>query len=242
MIENSQIPDGWTDSAGYIKAYQKDEQIDEVVALLSLDQASALVDIGCGNGAFAVAAAAAYPLCQVRALDPLESAVEECRRRAGAAGLTNIQAQCASANGLPLPDGAADRALMRNVLHHVAHADDAFAEIARVLRPGGRLVLEAPCNPGDAALGRLISEIHLLMDDSHTRTYLQPQAIAAGLAAHGIVPQSVHCWPYTFRMSPDQVDLIRKHRAEDRLCLRQEADQPWTIQLSLVRVVGVRDA
>jgi ArsR family transcriptional regulator len=42
---------------------------------------------------------------------------------------------------LPLPDAVADVALCTLVLHHVADPGQVFAEVRRVLRPGGRLAL-----------------------------------------------------------------------------------------------------
>ena len=129
---------------------------------------------------------------------------------------------------------------MRNVLHHIADPHAAYTEISRVLRPIGLLLLEAPCNPGDDALGRLISDIHMFMDDSHRRTYHRPEAISSALASHGIVTESVQQWPYRPGMSEQQVALIRNHRAEEALQLSQGSDGRWTIELSLVRILGRR--
>ena len=41
---------------------------------------------------------------------------------------------------MPLPDGAGDRILMINVLHHIYDEPAALAEVARLLAPGGLLV------------------------------------------------------------------------------------------------------
>ena len=237
MVENRGIRDGWTDHAGYTRRYQSEEQIREVLGLLELADARGFVDIGCGNGASAVPVAVRHPECDVWALDPLETAVAECERRAAEAGVANLHAEVASANAIPLPDATVDRALMRNVLHHVADADAAYAEIARILRPSCLLLLEAPCNPGDDGLGALISDIHMLMDDSHRRTYHRPEAISAGLARHGIATEGVKQWPYWPGMSERQVELIRNSRAEEALHLSRDSDGRWTIELSLVRIV-----
>ena len=236
--QNTHIPDGWTDRAGYIARYQTEAQVREVVQLLRLSTAEGLVDIGCGNGAFAVAAAAQNPRCRVWAVDPLESAIAECRRRAAEAGVANLQAEIASADRVPLPDSSVDRVLTRNVLHHVACADAAFAETSRVLRTDGRVVLETPCNLGDEQLGGLISDIHMLMDDSHRRTYHHPDAIVCGLSSHGIVAESVTTWPYAPGMSVEQVALVRQHAAESVLSLHESDDDRWRIKLNIVRVIG----
>ena len=195
MVEDKGIRDGWTEHAGYTRSYQSEEQIREVLGLLELADARGFVDIGCGNGASAVPVAVRHPECDVWALDPLETAVAECEGRAAEAGVANLHAEVASANAIPLPDATVDRALMRNVLHHVADAHAAYAEIARILRPNCLLLLEAPCNPGDDGLRALISDIHMFMDDSHRRTYHRLEATSAGLAKHGIATEGVKQWP-----------------------------------------------
>jgi len=237
-VENRNIPDSWTGHAGYIRSYQSQEQVADVLELLDLAPACGFIDIGCGNGAFAVPAAAQYPACDVWAFDPLGSAVAECEKRAAEAETANLRAEIASADTIPLPDASVDRVLMRNVLHHVADPDVVYAEIARVLRLNGLLVLEAPCNPGDDELGRLISDIHMFMDDSHRRTYHCPEAISSALASHGIATQSITQWPYRPGMSGRQVELIKAHHVDETLSLAQEGEDRWTIELKLVRIVG----
>ncbi|HZZ64746.1 MAG TPA: class I SAM-dependent methyltransferase [Candidatus Baltobacteraceae bacterium] len=49
-----------------------------------------------------------------------------------------------SADAVPLPDGSVDTILCTQVLEHVPDAEGAFAELYRVLRPGGMLILTVP--------------------------------------------------------------------------------------------------
>jgi cyclopropane fatty-acyl-phospholipid synthase-like methyltransferase len=82
------LKDLWTENPGYRQSYQNSDDIDVAIALLDLAGATRLVDVGCGNGAFAIAAARRYPACRVRAFDALESAVAHGR----AAGADLLQA------------------------------------------------------------------------------------------------------------------------------------------------------
>jgi len=239
-IENADIPDTWSSNPGYISRFQTDEQIDEILELLDLGSARGLVDVGCSNGAFALAAAERYPHCQVWAIDPLASAIAECQKQAAARKIGNLQTEVASADALPLGGSSVDRALMRNVLHHLAHPDRAYAELARALSPDGLLLLEAPCNPGDTRLGKLISDVHMFMDDSHRRTYHRPDAIVSGLDAHGISASVADTWTYSPRVREEQIRLIEQHGAQEALRLRQENSERWTIQLNMARIVGRR--
>lgn len=238
MTENTNIPDLWTDSEFYADQYQNDAQIREVCQILKLSSATAMVDIGCGNGVFSVAAASRFPDCAVVALDSLSSAVEETERRASSAQCVDLRAQVASADALPIPDSSVDRVLMRNVVHHLASLDQALAEVSRVLLPAGLLVIEGPCNPSDATLAELISDIHMLMDNSHRRTYHSPKAIGVTMETHGITPSEPEYWAYSFPVNSAQIELIKSRKADEMLSLDESIKGKASIQLTLTRIIG----
>ena len=238
MTENTNIPDLWTDSEGYADQYQNEDQVRDVCDLLELPSATTMLDIGCGNGVFAVAAASQFPNCKVVAFDSLSSAIEDTKRRTSSAQCQNLRAEVASADALPLSDSSVDRVLIRNVLHHVSSIDQAMVELSRVLSPGGLFLLEAPCNPGDSALAELISDIHMLMDNSHRRTYHSPKAVATSMEAHGIAPSEPKCWPYLFPVNNDQIDLVKSCAAAKSLSLDESVEGNASIQLTLTRIIG----
>ncbi len=60
---------------------------------------------------------------------------------------------CADAHALPFADASFDNVAGIDVLHHLASPSQALGETARVLRPGGRVVL---IEPWTGALGRLV--------------------------------------------------------------------------------------
>lgn len=101
-----------------------------------------LVDAGCGSGAYTAALSDDIP--HTIAIDisqgMLQSAVAKCH------GLPTVFAR-ASIQALPIRDGAADGVLNNLVLHHLPNDADfaaqrqTFAEFARILRPGGSLVI-----------------------------------------------------------------------------------------------------
>ena len=237
---NANIKDFWTQSSWYRRKYQNAKQIEDILSLLRLEDAAGLVDIGCGSGVFAVEAARRHPECQVWACDPLDSAVAECHRQAAETGAVNLHAFVARVESVPLIDDCADRILMRNALHHVVDTEAAFSEISRLLMPGGRLVLEGPCNAWDDETGKLLTDLHMLMDDSHRRVYRRPAVMIAALKRRGLRSESVEQRPYPFRIGPEQVSLIRQNNAEGTLGLRRRKNDGWGVELQIACLIATK--
>ncbi len=91
-----------------------------------------VLEVGCGQGELAERIPREAG-CKVIALDQSERMVELARARGVEAIVGDVQA-------LPFGDGEFDCALAGWMLYHVADVDRALSELARVLRPGGRLV------------------------------------------------------------------------------------------------------
>lgn len=99
-----------------------------------------VLDLGCGCGLDAfVASLLVGPDGRVAGLDLTPEMLERPRQAAARWPLANLELHLGSAEQLPFPDAAFDRVLSNGVLNLVPHKDAAFAEIARVLRPGGVL-------------------------------------------------------------------------------------------------------
>lgn len=119
---------------------------EKVFAELRLTPDTVLLDVACGIGNYALAAAAYVgPQGAIHAVDLWEEGIAQLRAEAARRGLPQIRAQVTDVSrNIPLPDASVDLALMATVLHDLAEAGTAagtLAEVARVLRPGGRLVL-----------------------------------------------------------------------------------------------------
>ncbi len=97
-----------------------------------------VLDVGCGSGAYALAAAGAGG--RVTGVDASPRAVEAARRRAAAAG-RRAAFLVGAASQLPFAAEQFDAVLAVAVLCFVPDPEEAVAEMARVLRPDGLLVL-----------------------------------------------------------------------------------------------------
>jgi SAM-dependent methyltransferase len=111
-----------------------------------------VLDVGSGSGTDALLAARAVgPSGRVIALDLTAAMLAALEAGLAAAGVSNVRAIEGNAERLPLCDASVDVVTSNGVLNLVPDKRAAFAEIHRVLRPGGRLQL------ADIALGLPLS-------------------------------------------------------------------------------------
>lgn len=122
----------------------------ELQAAMLADTATVLArplvvgDIGCGDG---TATAVAMARCQMTAgaevsligLDWSRAALEEARRRGVRVAWASV-----TGSGPPLASGSVDVVIMSELIEHLVDTDAALDEAARVLVPGGRLLLSTP--------------------------------------------------------------------------------------------------
>ena len=110
------------------------EYEDQIIPLAVTEQGGAgrVLDLGCGDGQ--IARALASTGASVVGVDPTTNQIDVAAERAG--GPVFAQAGAAV---LPFSDGAFDGVIACLVFEHIDDVDAAIGEVARVLRPGGRL-------------------------------------------------------------------------------------------------------
>ncbi len=140
-----------------------------------------VVDVGTGAGALALALA---PLVrEVVGVDPVPELLALARERSA----PNVEFVEGDGTALPFADGSFDLAVTRRTLHHVARPEGVVAELARVTRRGGGVLVVDQLAPGDPAEAAALHEFERARDSSHTR--LLSDAELRGLfAASGLVP------------------------------------------------------
>jgi ubiquinone/menaquinone biosynthesis C-methylase UbiE len=110
------------------------------VAASATPAAVRVLDIGCGTGLFLRGAAARWPeAAELAGVDPAPGML--ARAQALLTDLPRVQLQVAGAEQLPFPDGRFDLIASVLAFDHWADQLAGLAECARVLAPGGRLVL-----------------------------------------------------------------------------------------------------
>jgi arsenite methyltransferase len=111
-------------------------------AIALIQPGETVVDIGCGAGTdLLLVARRVGPNGRAIGIDMTEAMRDRALACAAMAGLTNVEVHLADATALPLPDASVDVVISNGVLNLVPEKEKSFAEIRRILRPGGRLQL-----------------------------------------------------------------------------------------------------
>jgi len=108
---------------------------------LELDPADRVLEVGPGTGYYTFDMAAAVPQGQVDIFDIQQKMLDHVIGAADRRGVTNVAPSLGDAQRLPYGDDVFDAAVLVTVLGEIPDQEQALQEMARVLKPGGRLVV-----------------------------------------------------------------------------------------------------
>jgi len=120
--------DGFTEGA--------DPEYAEQILPLAAEElvgATRVLDVGCGDGQITRLAAGLDTVALAVGIDPTWNQIRVAAERGSATGFVR-----AGADRLPFPAGSFDAVVACLVFEHIDAVDEAIAEVARVLEPGGR--------------------------------------------------------------------------------------------------------
>lgn len=146
------------------------------------------LDVGTGTGhtAFAFAPAVAW----VTAVDLTDEMLKKAERMRKDRGYGNVELRTADVHHLPFPDAAFDLVTCRRAAHHFGDIDAALAEMRRVLKAGGRLVIDDRASPEDDEADAVLHRLDTLHDRSHVRQY-RPSEWRRMLSAAGFAVREI---------------------------------------------------
>jgi SAM-dependent methyltransferase/biotin operon repressor len=108
-------------------------------ALLRLMPPLTIADLGTGEGGFALLLS--QRSVRVIAVDSSAKMIEVGRDQALRNGVKNVEFRLGDMEEVPIGDGEVDLVFFSQSLHHALHPQRALAEAARILAPGGRVVI-----------------------------------------------------------------------------------------------------
>ncbi len=209
-------------SETYVHGYQAREnerlqdQAGTLVELLHSDTAypagSHVLEAGCGIGAQTATLARRSPGARFTSIDVSAASIAEARRRAGAAGLANVEHRQADIFALPFEAGSFDHVFVCFVLEHLVRPDEALAILKGLLKPGGTITViegdhgSAYFHPdsadADAAIGCQVELQRAAGGNSLIGRELYPLIAGAGFDAVRVSPRMV----YVDSSRPELVD------------------------------------
>ena len=172
-------------------AHTDPQVLARVVELAAPQAAESALDLATGTGhtAFALAPHAA----RVVGTDLTPQMLAEAERLAHDRAIGNVCFCLADVHGLPFGEGAFQIVTCRRAAHHFSDILRALREMKRVLRAGGRLVVDDRSVPEDDFVDEHMNELDRLHDESHVRQY-RPSEWERMLKAGGFAVVSVE--PY----------------------------------------------
>lgn len=210
--------------------------------------AKSALDVGCGAGHTALALAAQG--LDVVALDLTPEMLAQGESLAAERGLA-VRFERGDVEALPFEKDSFELVTSRYSAHHYPAPERAVAEVARVLRPGGRFLLVDIVAPTAVTADTFLQSIELVRDPSHVRDHRTREWCAmleeAGFSAvlSGQWPCFIDFAAWIGRMETPEPEVRVLERlldgasqeARDALAIGQPGAHDFTLQTALIEAV-----
>jgi ubiquinone/menaquinone biosynthesis C-methylase UbiE len=144
----------------------------ETLRRMPMHAGARVLDVGCGTGELLRRLRARYPAAALAGLDPVPQMLEVAKSKLSGSEDLRI----GYADNLPWTAGSFDTVVSCNMFHYITHPVAALREMARVLRPGGTIVLTDWC---DDYLACRVCNLYLrLTNRAFYKTYRQKECLA----------------------------------------------------------------
>ena len=167
---------------------QRQDNLGDVAQLLDLQDDFLVLDVAAGSAL--LTSAIAPQVEQVVAVD----ITPEMLQQAGEKNIPNMWRELGAAESLPHDNATFDRVVTRYSLHHMHDPKTVIAEMVRVCKPGGRVLIVDIIAPEDEAIANRYNHLERLRDPSHT-TALMLSTLKELLAENGLAPEHTHINP-----------------------------------------------
>ncbi len=149
------------------------EMLDQIARLAQIGPTDRVLDVACGTGV--VSFALASHAFGVVGIDISPGMLAKARAIRHRRGIRNVRFVLGQAEHLPFHDEQFDAVVCRLAIHHFPQPELEIREMARVLKPGGRLVISDTISSEDQREAQLHNALERLRDPSHARMLPQTE-------------------------------------------------------------------
>lgn len=238
-------------AADYVtsKVHANGQDLPWLVEAAALTGTERVLDIATGGGhvAFALAPYAA----EVVALDLTRPMLEVAQKEAEARQLHTIRFLEGDAQALPCEDSSFEVVACRQAAHHFPNVHQCVREWARVLKPGGKLLLVDSISPEEQDADVFLEEIEILRDPSHVRNQrisewkllLNETNFAVNSVREWTIFLDIPSWTQRMRTPPAAVTMIEQRMRNASPAIRErlhikEEDGTLSFLLPAVLIVA----
>jgi ubiquinone/menaquinone biosynthesis C-methylase UbiE len=203
-------------SHAYLKSstHASGTDLDVLIDLLAPTPSMSVLDVATGAGHTAVRIAPRVR--SVIAVDIAPEMIERTRELAIERGVANVTARVMDVESLEFADDSFDAVTCRIAPHHFVDIAGSVAEIHRVLRPGGRFVVEDSTVPDDPLLDAFLNDVERLRDPTHLRSFnesewravLETAGFAVAAVTHVRKLHVIEDWLRTAGRSPGDSEPV----------------------------------
>ena len=165
-----------------------------------------ILDLACGTGELERRVARDHPDAEIVGVDLAGSMIDRARKKVG--DRPNVRFEAADVHDLPFPSDSFDALVCANTFHYFTRPDVVLREAARVLRPGGRIVVLDWCR--DFWTCRVMDTILHRIDPAYPGCYTEEEMIDLHRAA-GLEPRR----SFTYRFDLVWGMMVVEARATD---------------------------
>ena len=200
LIHNERIVDQFTrQAATFEQRHGHTDALEKMLRLAGVTAEDTVLDLGCGPGI--VSCAFAEAARHVTGLDLAPAMLERAKARQAQRSLTNMSWTCGDVARLPFADDSFSMVVTRYTFHHFLSPAAVLAEMKRVCRPGGRVVV-ADVTP-EAEKLQAYDRFETLRDPSHAHA-LSVEGLKALFAEANLLPMEME----SFGLEMDFEDLM----------------------------------
>ncbi len=214
-------------SPDYERIHGDDEQLRALIGYLGAAPGGAYLDLATGRGYVAFALAEGWPECRVVGVDLADEAIATNAEKAVVRGLANLEFRVVDGIRLPFADDAFDGVVCRYAFHHFPEPRATLANVRRVLKRDGRLVVADAVRDGADTVD-FINAFQALQQDGHVRMH-EPDALVRLLVDAGFEERRRHMTAITFprRLDAAYRELLAKTppAITDRYLLEVKGDE-----------------